>query len=184
MTPRRHARRSARRPGWRRRSGSRSRASSGTGASRRGPPISGAKMMPRWPFRPRMIGRAALPTSSVIGDGEPGDVERAADQRQARIAIGDEVEHDRGDDLVGARDRLEDARDEAPDRRRRASRRASASGIATIGGVSRSWTPTMTAPSAPIRNWPWAPMLNRPALNAEADRQAAEDERRRASRAC
>ena len=39
-----------------------------------------------------------------------------------------------------------------------------ASGIATIGGWEATAPPTATAPNAPIRNWPWAPMLKRPAL--------------------
>ena len=43
---------------------------------------------------------------------------------------------------------------------------ASDRGTAMIAGCSSSWTPTMTAPRAPIRNCPCAPMLNRPALNA------------------
>ena len=36
------------------------------------------------------------------------------------------------------------------------------------GGWSATATPTATAPRAPIRNWPWAPMLNRPALKPSA----------------
>ncbi len=44
----------------------------------------------------------------------------------------------------------------------------SAAGTATNGEASRSGTPTMTAPRTPIRNWPWAPMLNRPALKPKA----------------
>ena len=28
--------------------------------------------MPRWPVRPMMIGKPALPTSKVIGDGDAG----------------------------------------------------------------------------------------------------------------
>ena len=49
-----------------RRSGSRTRGSSGRGATET-IAISGARMSPRWPFRPRTIGRAAFPTSAVIG---------------------------------------------------------------------------------------------------------------------
>ena len=40
----------------------------------------------------------------------------------------------------------------------------SETGTATMTGLVRSWTPTMTEPRAPIRNCPWTPMLNRPAL--------------------
>ncbi len=50
--------------------------------------------------------------------------------------------------------------------------------MAMMGAVSRKATPTVTAPRTPMRNWPWAPMLNRPALNPNADREPAEDERR------
>ena len=31
-----------------------------------------ASAIPRWPFRPMMIGNAAFPTSNVTGDGECG----------------------------------------------------------------------------------------------------------------
>ena len=40
--------------------------------------------------------------------------------------------------------------------------------MATYGDASRRVVPTTTAPSTPIRNWPWAPMLKRPALNPKA----------------
>ena len=45
---------------------------------------------------------------------------------------------------------------------------ASATGMATIGGAELTATPAATAPRAPIRNWPWAPMLNSPALKPTA----------------
>ena len=105
----------------------------------------------------------ALPTSAVIGDGEPGWSQRAADQR-GEDRDRDVVEHDRGDDLVGAGERLEDARDEAPERPRQHPGQRARAGSAISGGASLSAAPTATAASAPIRNWPWAPMLNRPAL--------------------
>ena len=38
--------------------------------------------------------------------------------------------------------------------------------MAISGEPSRNMTPTMTAPRAPMRNWPVAPMLKRPALKA------------------
>ena len=43
-----------------------------------------------------------------------------------------------------------------------------ASGIAMMGGWSATATPTTTAPRAPMRNWPPAPMLKRPALKPRA----------------
>ena len=80
----------------------------------------------------------------------------------------DVVEHDRGDDLVGARDRLEDARDEAPERTDQHP-----GGERDRDGddrrlVAHDHADDRPQPSAPIRNWPWAPMLNRPALKPSA----------------
>ena len=70
---------------------------------------------PRLPFRPNRIGSAALPTSAVRAKLGPGDLEDVVDE-----ADDDEerqrVEHDRRDHLVGARERLERARDEPVER--------------------------------------------------------------------
>ena len=41
---------------------------------------------------------------------------------------------------------------------------STAIGMAAIGGRPAVATPVAAAASPPIRNWPWAPMLNRPAL--------------------
>ena len=65
-------------------------------------------MIPMWPFPPKMTGSEALPTSGVIGDARALDGQRAVDGGR-QDGEGDEVEHDRGHDLVGARDRLEDS---------------------------------------------------------------------------
>jgi len=43
-----------------------------------------------------------------------------------------------------------------------------AMGMATSPGAWPNATPTVTAPRAPTRNWPPAPMLNRPALKPRA----------------
>ena len=94
-------------------------------------------------------------------------LQRSADgPRQDRDR--DVVEHDRRDDFVGARDGLEDARDEAPERRRQMIPATIASGMAMIGGWSATATRRRPRRARPIRNWPWAPMLNRPALKPSA----------------
>ena len=157
------SRRSGRRRGSRRPSGSRNRASCGRAATQTTMAIASAIRMPRWPFRPRRIGNAALPTSMGDRRGRARHPERAVDG-PGQDRDGDVVEHDRGDDLVGARHRLEEARDEAPRAAGDASRPRPRAGSRRSAAGRAAATPTATAPSAPIRNWPWAPMLNRPAL--------------------
>ena len=136
---------------------------------------------PRWPAPPSMMpsvdpqarrraAGAAGPTAST------GLADRVRAVRVLDAVLQDEpgrkqqrdvVEHDRGDDLVGAGPGLEDAGDEAPDRaaeqRRRAARRAGAAPAAAAAG-SRPARPATT----PMIAWPWAPMLNRPPRKASA----------------
>ena len=62
----------------------------------------GAMMSPRWPFAAEDDRQRRVADVGVIGDGEPwtssGPLTHVRQERE-----GDEVEHDRGDDLVGAR---------------------------------------------------------------------------------
>ena len=159
-------RRSGRRRGWPRRSGSRSPSVVRKSSHQTTRTASeGEQRCPRWPFRPRRIGRAALP--DVAGDRLRRDsgVSSGPLTAQATTPQGDVVEHDRGHDLVGARGRLEDARDEAPDGAERASRRAGRAGCAmTVGRRCEARRRRRPRRAAPSRNWPWPPMLNRPAL--------------------
>ena len=75
-----------------------------------------------WPVLPRTIGQRRV--ADVVGDRRRRlrDAERPG-TAAARTLDGDVVEHDRRDDLVGARKRLQRAGDEAPDAPRRACRR-------------------------------------------------------------
>ena len=126
-------------------------------------------------------------------DGRVPDVRRARERRalgpqRPGDQVGhdldrDVVEHDRGDDLVGARERLEDAGDEAVDRARH-RRQDGDRRPAMNGGAPDRAPPTAAAATAPIRNWPWPPMLKRPGLEAEAHREADQDQRRAGSPGC
>ena len=129
------------------------------------------------------IGRAALPTSRVIGSGEPGRVERSADG-PGDDREGDVVEHDRGDDLVGARNAFSSARDEAPQRPRRASRRRSANGIAMIGGRLGDGDTRRHGAEGADQELALRADVEQAGLEARRDRQAAEDQRGRLDRAC
>ncbi len=140
-------------------------------------------MIPMWPLRPRMIGSAALPTSGVIGDARALDVERAADHRR-QDGEGDEVEHDRGHDFVGARDRLEEARDEAPDRAEQPSRPPATAGWRRAAGLSRSCDADDDRAEGAHQELALGADVEQPGLEAEPDRQAAEEQRRRVARAC
>ena len=110
-----------------------------------------------------MTGSDALPTGRVVGDAEPmtfsGPLTAAA-----RIAMATklsmivvttswapETAFRKPGMKPHAAPKIMPATSDDGDRRRSA-------------GSSASWTPTMTEPRAPIRNWPWTPMLNRPAL--------------------
>ena len=95
---------------------------------------------------------------------EPTTFKRPAHGR-SQDGDGDEVEHDRGDHLVRARDRLQEARDEAPRGPEGHAGEQRDGDRDDRAGCRQSCTPTMTDPRAPIRNWPCTPMLNRPALN-------------------
>ena len=92
---------------------------------------------------------------------------------------GDVVEHDRGDHLVGPGAGLEEARDEAPRRRRRWRPPRGATGIATTAGWVATAPPTAAAAMAPMRNWPWTADVEQAGLEADPDGQPAQDERRR-----
>ena len=97
---------------------------------------------------------------------------------QKHDLLGDRVEHDRRDDLMGARLRLEDARDEAPRRATDDARRRARAGRWN-GPAAAPQIPTQTANIAPILSWPSAPMLKTPERNATATAETREDQRRR-----
>ena len=52
-----------------------------------------------------------------------------------------------------------------------------ATGIAIQGDAPATAAPTAAAPRAPRRNWPWAPILNSPALKPSPTAMPREDER-------
>ncbi len=122
-----------------------------------------AKKTPMWTSRPTITGRAAVLIVSVRAkltssprSGPDADVGDELDR--------DVVEHDRRHHLVGTGARLEEAGDES---RRPAPARhagADAAGMATIGGEAASSRRRPRRRRAPMRNWPWAPMLKSPAL--------------------
>ena len=80
---------------------------------------------------------------------------------------GDVVEHDRRDDLVGARPRLEEAGDEAPHRPREDARDDRAEEGIGAGRSCRTSNATVE-PNAPRMNCPSTPMLNTLVRNATA----------------
>ena len=105
----------------------------------------------------------------------PGRLKPVLQQERQEVER-DVVEHDRGDHLVRAGPGLEDTRDEAPQRAADAPRDERERAGAGRGQVEREARRTRRR-CAPMMTWPWAPMLNRPARNASADRQAGEDQR-------
>ena len=121
-------------------------------------------MIPIWPFPPKMTGSEALPTSGVIGDTEPwtvsGPLTAAATTARATklsmIVVTTSWAPETALRTPGMK----------PQNAPRAIPAASDRGMPRTAGLSRSAAPTATAPRAPIRNWPCAPMLNSPALNA------------------
>ena len=78
------------------------------------------------------------------------------------------VEHDRRDHLVGARSSPSAGRRCPPTGRRPGSPRRSPGRCAGGSACPSNDEPTQTAPMLPTRYWPWPPMLNRPARNANA----------------
>ena len=82
----------------------------------------------------------------------------------------DAVQHDRGDHLVGAGLRLQHAGDAAPEGPAEHAGEDDHRAARAEPGTSASHenVPTHAAAVAPTRSWPSAPMLNRPARNANA----------------
>ena len=92
----------------------------------------------------------------------------------------DAVQHDRGDHLVGAGLGLQHAGDAAPERATQDAGEGHQQRARAAPGTSaiHENVPTHAAAVAPTRSWPSAPMLNRPARNANATASDGADERR------
>ena len=139
--------------------------------------------MPRLPFRPNTIGRAALPTSAVRAKRRPGDLEDVVDEADDHER-GERVEHDRRHDLVRARERLERAGDEPVDR---AAERAGEDRDRERdrGGLARRPRRRRARPrEATDEELAGSADVEQPGLEADADRQAGQHERGWRLQAC
>ena len=174
-------RRSAPRRGWRRRCGSRTRACCATAATRRPARAPKAMKTPRWRLRAEEGRQRGVARRRRCARTRTRRLERTGDE-VADDDGGDEVQHDRRHHLVGTGPCLERARDEAPcrpEQRRpagpRPGRRRSAASAADVRADGRG-------AERAHQELALGADVEEPGLEAEADRHAAEDERRGAER--
>ena len=134
-------------------------------------------MIPMWPFRPRTIGSAAFPTSGVIGEAEPSTLSGPL-TAAARIAMAMKLSM-----IVVTTSWAPEVALRKPGMKPHTAPNsipaASASGIATSAGLSRSCDADDDRAERAHQELALGADVEQAGLEREADRQAAEEQRHR-----